>query len=163
MLNVDYIIDNAREVIEKLKFKDFDLDIEGDKKNALNLEKNNQNKKKDLASQKNQISDKFKNVKTDKDKNELRIESQNIEKLISENKEKLESVESQLKILLQIPKIPDQSIPVGDQSKNQILKSWGSPVDNNIDHSEFFEKSLMIDSEAGVNLAKSRFTVIEVT
>ncbi len=160
MLNVDYIIDNASEVVEKLKFKDFDIDIEEIKKCSQSRKKIIRIKE-DLASQKNQISDKFKNVKTDKDKNKLRVESQNIEKLISENKEKLESVESQLReILLQIPNIPDQSVPVGDQSKNQILKSWGSPVDNNIDHSEFFEESLMIDSEAGVNLAKSRFTVI---
>ena len=160
MLNVDYIIDNAREVVEKLKFKDFDIDIEEIKKCSQSRKKIIRTKE-DLASQKNQLSDKFKNVKTDEDKNKLRVESQNIEKLISENKVKLEYIESQLqKILLQIPNIPDQSVPVGDQSKNQILKSWGSPVKNNIDHSNFFEKSLMIDSEAGVNLAKSRFTVI---
>ena len=160
MLNVDYIIDNAREVVEKLKFKDFDIDIEEIKKCSQSRKKIIRTKE-DLASQKNQLSDKFKNVKTDEDKNKLRVESQNIEKLISENKVKLECIESQLqKILLQIPNIPDQSVPVGDQSKNQILKSWGSPVKNNIDHSNFFEKSLMIDSEAGVNLAKSRFTVI---
>ena len=160
MLNVDYIIDNSREVVEKLKFKDFDIDIEEIKKCSQSRKKIIRTKE-DLASQKNQLSDKFKNVKTDEDKNKLRVESQNIEKLILENKEKLEYIESQLqKILLQIPNIPDQSVPVGDQSKNQILKSWGSPVKNNIDHSNFFEKSLMIDSEAGVNLAKSRFTVI---
>ena len=160
MLNVDYIIDNDKEVIEKLKTKDFNIDIE-EIKQCSQSRKKIIRMKEDLASQKNQISDKFKNVKTDDDKNKLRVESQNIEKLISENKERLESVESQLKnILLQIPNIPDQSVPVGDQSMNQILKSWGSPVKNNIDHSNFFEKSLMIDSEAGVNLAKSRFTVI---
>ena len=160
MLNVDYIIDNDKEVIEKLKTKDFNIDIE-EIKQCSQSRKKIIRMKEDLASQKNQISDKFKNVKTIKDKDKLRVESQNIEKLISENKEKLESIESQLKgILLQIPNIPDQSVPIGDQSKNQILKSWGSPVNNNVDHSDFFEKSLMIDSEAGVNLAKSRFTVI---
>ena len=115
MLNV--ITLSTMLIVEKLKFKDFDLDIEEIKK-CSQSRKNIIRTKEDLASQKNQISDKFKNVKTDKDKNELRIESQNIEKLISENKEKLESVESHLrKILLQIPNIPDQSIPVGDQSK----------------------------------------------
>ena len=160
MLNVDYIIDNDKEVIEKLKTKDFNIDIE-------EIQRCSQNRKKiikakeSLASQKNQISDKFKNAKTDQDKNKLRVESQKIEKLISENRDKLQSIEAQLKnILLQIPNIPDQSVPVGDESMNQILKSWGSPVDNNIDHSDIFEKSLLIDSEAGVNLAKSRFTVI---
>ena len=160
MLNVDYIIDNAREVVEKLKFKDFDIDIEEIKK-CSQSRKEIIRTKEDLSSQKNQISDKFKDVKTDKDKNKLRVESQNIEKLISENKEKLESIESQLRnILLQIPNIPDQSVPTGDQSKNQILKSWGNPINNNVDHSDFFETSLLIDSEAGVNLAKSRFTVM---
>ncbi len=160
MLNVDYIIDNDKEVIEKLKTKDFNIDIE-------EIQRCSQNRKKiikakeSLASQKNQISDKFKNAKTNQDKNKLRVESQKIEKLISENRDKLQSIEVQLKnILLQIPNIPDQSVPVGDESMNQILKSWGSPVDNNIDHSDIFEKSLLIDSEAGVNLAKSRFTVI---
>ena len=160
MLNIDYIIDNDKEVIEKLKTKDFDIDIEEIRKYSQHR-KEIIRAKEDLASQKNQISDKFKNTKTDKDKDKLRLESHNIEKLISENKRKLESIEAQLKkILLQIPNIPDQSVPVGDESKNQIIKSWGSPVDNNIDHSDFFEKSLLIDSEAGVNLAKSRFTVI---
>ena len=160
MLNIDYIIDNDKEVIEKLKTKDFNIDIEEIRKYSQHR-KEVIRAKEDLASQKNQISDKFKNTKTDKDKDKLRAESHNIEKLISENKRKLESIEVQLKkILLQIPNIPDQSVPVGDESKNQIIKSWGSPVDNNIDHSDFFEKSLLIDSEAGVNLAKSRFTVI---
>ena len=160
MLNIDYIIDNDKEVIEKLKTKDFNIDIEEIRKYSQHR-KEVIRAKEDLASQKNQISDKFKNTKTDKDKDKLRLESHNIEKLISENKRKLESIEAQLKkILLQIPNIPDQSVPVGDESKNQIIKSWGSPVDNNIDHSDFFEKSLLIDAEAGVNLAKSRFTVI---
>ena len=160
MLNIDYIIDNDKEVIEKLKAKGFDIDIDEikiyshDRKTIIKA-------KEDLAFQKNQISDKFKNTKNDQDKKKLRDDSQKIEKLISENKEKLESVELQLKnILLQLPNIPDRSVPVGDQSENQILKSWGTPIDNNIDHSDFFMKSLLIDSEAGVNLAKSRFTVM---
>tara|TARA_B100001029_G_scaffold92377_1_gene75708 strand:- start:79 stop:1326 length:1248 start_codon:yes stop_codon:yes gene_type:complete len=160
MLNIDYIIDNDKEVIEKLKAKGFDIDIDEikiyshDRKTIIKA-------KEDLAFQKNQISDKFKSTKNDQDKKKLRDDSQKIEKLISENKEKLESVELQLKnILLQLPNIPDRSVPVGDQSENQILKSWGTPIDNNIDHSDFFMKSLLIDSEAGVNLAKSRFTVM---
>ena len=160
MLDIDYIVNNEREVIEKLKAKDFDIDIDEIKKHSQDRKKIIRAKE-DLASQKNQISDKFKSTKTDQDKNKLRDDSQRIEKLISENKEKLESIETQLKnILLNIPNLPDQSVPVGDQSTNKILKSWGSPIDNNIDHSIFFEKSLLIDSEAGVNLAKSRFSVM---
>ena len=160
MLDIDYIVNNEREVIERLKAKDFDIDIDEIKKHSQDRKKIIRAKE-DLASQKNQISDKFKSTKTDQDKNKLRDDSQRIEKLISENKEKLESIETQLKnILLNIPNLPDQSVPVGDQSTNKILKSWGSPIDNNIDHSIFFEKSLLIDSEAGVNLAKSRFSVM---
>ena len=160
MLDIDYIVNNEREVIERLKAKDFDIDIDEIKKHSQDRKKIIRAKE-DLASQKNQISDKFKSTKTDQDKNKLRDDSQRIEKLISENKEKLESIETQLKnILLNIPNLPDQSVPVGDQSTNKILKSWGSPIDNNIDHSIFFEKSLLIDYEAGVNLAKSRFSVM---
>ena len=160
MLSIDYIIDNDKEVVEKLKAKGFDVDIDEIKMYSHDRKKIIKAKE-DLASQKNQISDKFKNTKTDQDKKKLRDDSQKIEKLISENKEKLELVEVQLNnILLQIPNIPDQSVPLGDQSKNQVLKSWGSPIDNIIDHSDFFLKSLLIDAEAGVNLAKSRFTVI---
>ena len=160
MLSIDYIIDNDKEVVEKLKAKGFDVDIDEIKMYSHDRKKIIKAKE-DLASQKNQISDKFKNTKNDQDKKKLRDDSQKIEKLISENKEKLESVEVQLNnILLQIPNIPDQSVPSGDQSNNQILKSWGSPIDNIVDHSDFFLKSLLIDAEAGVNLAKSRFTVI---
>ena len=160
MLSIDYIIDNDKEVVEKLKAKGFDVDIDEIKMYSHDRKKIIKAKE-DLASQKNQISDKFKNTKTDQDKKKLRDDSQKIEKLISENKEKLELVEVQLNnILLQIPNIPDQSVPLGDQSKNQVLKSWGSPIDNIVDHSDFFLKSLLIDAEAGVNLAKSRFTVI---
>ena len=160
MLSIDYIIDNDKEVVEKLKAKGFDVDIDKIKTYSHDRKKIIKAKE-DLASQKNQISDKFKNTKNDQDKKKLRDDSQKIEKLISENKEKLELVEVQLNnILLQIPNIPDQSVPLGDQSKNQVLKSWGSPIDNIVDHSDFFLKSLLIDAEAGVNLAKSRFTVI---
>ena len=160
MLSIDYIIDNDKEVVEKLKAKGFDVDIDEIKMYSHDRKKIIKAKE-DLASQKNQISDKFKNTKNDQDKKKLRDDSQKIEKLISENKEKLESVEVQLNnILLQIPNIPDQSVPSGDQSNNQVLKSWGSPIDNIVDHSDFFLKSLLIDAEAGVNLAKSRFTVI---
>ena len=160
MLDIDYIVNNEREVIERLKAKDFDIDIDEIKKHSQDRKKIIRAKE-DLASQKNQISDKFKSTKTDQDKNKLRDDSQRIEELIAENKEKLESIEAQLKnILLNIPNLPDQSVPVGDQSTNKILKSWGSPIDNTVDHSVFFEKSLLIDSEAGVNLAKSRFSVM---
>ena len=160
MLSIDYIIDNDKEVVEKLKAKGFDVDIDEIKMYSHDRKKIIKAKE-DLASQKNQISDKFKNTKNDQDKKKLRDDSQKIEKLISDNKEKLESVEVQLNnILLQIPNIPDQSVPSGDQSNNQVLKSWGSPIDNIVDHSDFFLKSLLIDAEAGVNLAKSRFTVI---
>ena len=70
MLSIDYIIDNDKEVVEKLKAKGFDVDIDEIKMYSHDRKKIIKAKE-DLASQKNQISDKFKNTKTDQDKKKV--------------------------------------------------------------------------------------------
>jgi seryl-tRNA synthetase len=80
--------------------------------------------------------------------------------------DKLSIVMQDLKtLLLQIPNIPDDSVPAGDdESANIEVKKWGEPKQFSFEpknHMELGEALARgIDAEAGVRIARSRFTVL---
>jgi seryl-tRNA synthetase len=79
--------------------------------------------------------------------------------------DKLSKVEEQLKsVMLSIPNIPHQSVPVGkDETENVELRSWGVPRDFDFEpkaHYEIGEALGILDFERGASLSGSRFTVM---
>jgi seryl-tRNA synthetase len=79
--------------------------------------------------------------------------------------DKLSEVEEQLKsVMLSIPNIPHQSVPVGkDETENVEVRRWGVPRDFDFEpktHYEIGEALGILDFERGASLAGSRFTVM---
>lgn len=71
--------------------------------------------------------------------------------------------EKQNNILLNIPNLPDSSVPVGkDEDDNKEVKRWGTPRNFDftpVDHAEVGEKLGMLDFESAVKITGARFVV----
>lgn len=71
--------------------------------------------------------------------------------------------EKQNNILLNIPNLPDSSVPVGkDEDDNKEVKRWGNPRNFDftpVDHAEVGEKLGMLDFESAVKITGARFVV----
>ena len=161
MLDINQILNDQEAVIKKLKMREYEINFE--EINALHTKRKEIIKtKEDLSAEKNKISDKFKSAKDKSEKDIIKNQSIQIEKNISENKKILEKVEDDLRgLLLEIPNLPDDDIPIGDESKNKVIKTWGNTKNKGVDHSSFFVDNGLLDFESAVTLSKSRFVVIK--
>ena len=161
MLDINQILNDQEAVIKKLKTREYEINFEDI--NALHTKRKEIIKtKEDLSAEKNKISDKFKSAKDKSEKDIIKNQSIKIEKNISENKKILEKVENDLRgLLLEIPNLPDDDIPIGDESKNKVVKIWGNTKNKGVDHSSFFVDNGLLDFESAVTLSKSRFVVIK--
>jgi seryl-tRNA synthetase len=95
-----------------------------------------------------------------------------LEGKVKEIKEKIEGLEGQLSkveeqlksVMLSIPNIPHQSVPVGkDETENVEVRSWGVRRDFEFEpkaHYEIGEALGILDFERGASLSGSRFTVM---
>jgi seryl-tRNA synthetase (EC 6.1.1.11) len=96
---------------------------------------------------------------------ELEGKVKEIKEKIEGLEDKLSKVEEQLKsVMLSIPNIPHQSVPVGkDETENVEVRRWGVPRDFDFEpkaHYEIGEALGILDFERGASLAGSRFTVM---
>lgn len=96
---------------------------------------------------------------------ELEGKVKEIKEKIEGLEDKLSEVEEQLKkVMLSIPNIPHQSVPVGkDETENMEVRRWGVPRDFDFEpkaHYEIGEALGILDFERGASLAGSRFTVM---
>jgi seryl-tRNA synthetase (EC 6.1.1.11) len=96
---------------------------------------------------------------------ELEGKVKEIKEKIEDLEDKLSEVEEQLKrVMLSIPNIPHQSVPVGkDETENVEVRRWGVPRDFDFEpkaHYEIGEALGILDFERGASLAGSRFTVM---
>jgi seryl-tRNA synthetase len=96
---------------------------------------------------------------------ELEGKVKEIKEKIEGLEDKLSEVEEQLKsVMLSIPNIPHQSVPVGkDETENVEVRRWGVPRDFDFEpkaHYEIGEALGILDFERGASLAGSRFTVM---
>lgn len=71
--------------------------------------------------------------------------------------------EKQRQIQLRIPNIPHATTPIGDESKNQVVRSWGQPPSlgfTPLPHWEIGQKLGIYDGEAGASVSGSGFFVL---
>ncbi|HVP05223.1 MAG TPA: serine--tRNA ligase [Dehalococcoidia bacterium] len=85
---------------------------------------------------------------------------------LEQKEERLKQLDAELReVLLQIPNIPDESAPVGpDESGNVVVRQSGEPPALEFaakPHWELGEALRIIDFDAGVKLAGSRFYVLK--
>ncbi|MCX8197079.1 MAG: serine--tRNA ligase [Candidatus Micrarchaeota archaeon] len=105
---------------------------------------------------------------------ELKKQNQPIEHLLSESRklaQKIEDVEKQTKlledrmdsILLLLPNIPHDSVPVGnDETANKVVRTWGKIKKTGADVKPHYEvaASHLIDFQRGAKIAGHRFVVL---
>ncbi|MGB4593511.1 MAG: serine--tRNA ligase [Coriobacteriia bacterium] len=94
-------------------------------------------------------------------KDEVRVINEEIASL----EERMNAVDADVRdMLLTIPNIPHESVPVGaDESENVEIRRWGSPPAFDFEakaHWDLGPELGVIDFDRGVKLAKSRFVVL---
>lgn len=103
----------------------------------------------------------------------LRREGENADALIAEGREiaesltsleaRREAVEAELhQILMELPNIPLEEVPEGDESANVVVRSWGEPreaSDQIVPHWEVGATLGMLDLERGAKISGSGFIV----
>jgi seryl-tRNA synthetase len=105
-------------------------------------------------------------VRDGEDAAALREEMGALSDAIKSLEAELDGVEAQMReILIRIPNIPHESVPVGaDESFNQEVRRWGEPRRFDCEplaHWELGERLDMLDFQRGVKIAESRFTLLK--
>ena len=160
MIDSNLIKSDAKSISQSLKHKNYDLDIntfkilETDRKKFQTLTEELQSKRKLLSKEygdlkKTGTADPDLIKKIESIKNELNICSEN-----------LLNIQSSLRnFLLDIPNIPDKSVPNGkNEENNVVIREFGEPkISGGKDHLDI---TSMIDLETANLLAGSRFSVL---
>lgn len=116
-----------------------------------------------LKAKRNDVTEEIANLKKQgKDATELIEEMRKVSEEIKMIDSELKSVESELEnLLLWIPNIPHESVPVGkDKEDNVVVRSWGEVQEFDfevIDHLTLGKKLGIIDFERGAKLTGSGF------
>ncbi len=102
--------------------------------------------------------------KTKQDAAELMNQVASLKALMEKEASELDEVQlKQTNILLNIPNLPDNSVPVGkSEEENVEAKRWGIPRVFDftpVDHADIGEKLGMLDFEAGARITGARFVV----
>ncbi|MFP4371685.1 MAG: serine--tRNA ligase [Halanaerobium sp.] len=131
-------------------------------------------KRRDLLYEAEQLKHK-RNVNSDKigelkrngeDASDLISEMQDVSARIKELDQKVAEVEAELNdLLLAIPNIPHESVPVGtDEEDNEEIRKWGEPRDFNFEykaHWDIGEDLDILDFERGGKVTGTRFTFLK--
>ncbi len=100
--------------------------------------------------------------KSGKDAPDMVVEMRDLSRSIKEKDEEIKEVEGRLQeILLDIPNIPHESVPVGkDAADNPVVRDWGKPRDFGFEprpHWEIGEGLNILDFERGGKVTGARF------
>jgi len=166
MLDPQLIRNELNLIAEALKKRDVSIDVNKIKK-IEDKRKSIQVKTEKLQSDRNIISKKIgelkaKNEKTDKLFNDVALIKEELDK----NEELLNIIQNELnELLITIPNIPHESVPIGDSSENnEFIREWGDKptFDFKIyDHVDLGELLGLIDFDSATQIASSRFVVMK--
>ena len=161
MLDLKNLRDNLNDIKKMLSSRGYKLDedrfklLDEERKVFQITVENLQADRKKLSSQYGKLK------ATGDDVDELKITIDEINTKLDENDKELQSILSDLnKLLLDIPNIPDQSVPNGkDENDNVVVKKYGSITSKNtLDHLEITKD---IDTDTASKIAGSRFSVLK--
>jgi seryl-tRNA synthetase len=118
-----------------------------------------------LRGERNQRSSRIGGTKDPAVRQQLIEETRGMSARIGELEPEVKSLDEQLEsLLLQLPNLPDPSVPVGaDASKNPEVRRWGEPRSFDfppLPHWDVGEQLGIIDFERGARLAGSRFSAL---
>ena len=161
MLDLKNLRDNLNDIKKMLSSRGYKLDE--DRFKSLDEERKVfQITVENLQADRKKLSSQYGKLKaTGDDVDELKITIDEINTKLDENDKELQSILSDLnKLLLDIPNIPDQSVPNGkDENDNVVVKKYGSITSKNtLDHLEITKD---IDTDTASKIAGSRFSVLK--
>ena len=149
MLDIKYIRENPDKVKDACKKRFLDCDVD----KVLKLDK----KKRKLLQDIEELRAKQNKLGKDDIKEGKKVKEQ-IKKIEPDLEKTEQEVERKVK---QIPNIPLDSVPVGkDDSKNEVLRTWGKPTKFDFepkDHLELGEALDIIDVKRAAKVSGSRF------
>lgn len=165
MLDIKFIRENADLVKAALKNRNVALDLdsllnldETRRKSLVELEALQQ--KKNLAN-----TEITQLLKEKKDIKEKAASMKEISNKITELKNILKDIEPQVRdLLIRIPNIPSNDIPVGDPSKNKIVRTWREPKKLKFparSHIELAEHLDIIDFERATKITGTNFILFK--
>lgn len=163
MLDIKYLRNNFEEVTEKLKFRGEDL---SDLENFGQLDQRRREiiaEVESLKAKRNETSKQISVLKREKkDASELIQEMQEVGKKIKQLDNELDEVEEKLgKLMLSIPNIPHESVPIGeDEEDNVEVRSWGEKPNFSFEpkaHWDIGTELDIIDFERAAKVTGSRF------
>lgn len=167
MLDIELLRKNPEFVKERLRLRREDYPRLVDE--ALRLDEERRSILRELEALRAERNALSKEIGRRKSKGEQTSE---LEGKVKEIKEKIEGLEAQLseveeqlkRVMLSIPNIPHQSVPVGkDETENVEVRRWGVPREFDFEpkaHYEIGEALGILDFERGASLSGSRFTVM---
>ncbi len=168
MLSINYIRDNAEEVISRLKVKNFDAKLLIEKAIEKDVERrNNQQELDDTLAELNklskQIGELFKNGKA-QEANEAKNRTSELKQKSKELSQLSTDIEKELfDTIVELPNIPHPSVPAGkSEDDNEIIKTVAEiPVlhEKAMPHWELAKKYDIIDFELGNKLTGAGFPV----
>ena len=164
MLDIKFIRSNPDLVKKAMKNRNANLDSMVDE--VIEIDAERRNLMVEMESEKarqNDVSKKIPQMKKEgKDTAEIMKEMKTLSEKISYLRAKISELEEkQRQILLSIPNVPHESVPVGkDDSENVEVRRWGEPrKDQVLPHWEIGKKLGILDPETAAKITGTRFHV----
>ncbi|MDI3548889.1 MAG: seryl-tRNA synthetase [Halanaerobiales bacterium] len=166
MLDLRFVRENTDIVAKALEKRGMDISLEQFKK--LDEERRKiLHEAEQLKHKRNVVSDKIGQLKrAGEDASGMIEEMKDVSDRIKRYDERLREIEGDLyQILLGIPNIPNEDVPVGkDEEDNLEIRRWGKPRKFDFDfkpHWELGEKLDILDFERGSKVTGARFTFLK--
>lgn len=164
MLDIKFIRSNPDLVKKAMKNRNADLDSMVDEVIETDAERRNlMGEMESEKARQNDVSKKIPQMKKEgKDTTEIMKEMKALSEKISSLRAKISELEEkQRQILLSIPNVPHESVPVGkDDSENVEVRRWGEPrKDEVLPHWEIGKKLGILDPETAAKITGTRFHV----
>ena len=162
MIDTNYLRDNPAEVLDNLKSRGYDLDL--DKFQKLDQVKRSlQQTAEELQAKRNQLSKEYGNLKkTGASTDSLDVEINKIKSTLNDQETELKNADLELNNFLSyIPNLVSKSSPLGkDETFNKLVRQSAKELSLNPspDHLEITSK---ISTELATKLTGSRFAVLE--
>ena len=163
MLDIQSLRKDIDNVAQRLKTRGFELDVAAF--NALEAQRKAiQVKTEELQSQRNKLSKEIGIRKSQKlDTSDIMAQVAGIGDELKTSAEQLDDIQNQVRtLLLNIPNLPNESVPVGaDESDNIEVARWGDVPQFDFevqDHVALGEKLGQLDFEVAGKLTGSRFS-----
>jgi seryl-tRNA synthetase len=164
VLDLRFVRENIDLLREKLALRGDDLDLSP----FTSLEQERRamiQELEALRSKRNQVSDEISSIKQGKgDAGDLITEMRDVSRGIQRLEADLRETEEKLQaLLLVIPNIPHESVPVGkSEAENKEIRKWGEPHSFSFEpkpHWDIGEDLDILDFKAGAKIAGARFTL----